>query len=222
MRYVPAFFLDAVLVLIFAAIGRASHDEDPGGFLITAWPFLVALVIGHALAALLPGRPRRPWALPWGAAVWVVTVVGGMLLRLATGDTAQVAFVIVATLVLGLFLVGWRALAALLRRRASTRAAASGTSADLDDRDLDGGDPAAGDAVAEQAAADAREGLRGMSDAIDEADAAGGTHTQEPRPSDHRSRGVDGDGRASDDAGGLDGAVGRPEGAAGADDDGRA
>ncbi len=117
MRYLPAVIVDVVLVLVFAVIGRASHDEGPAGFLLTAWPFLVALLVGHAIAALLPSRPRRPWSVAWGAVVWVVTVAGGMLLRLATGDTAQVPFIIVATLTLGVLLVGWRAAAALLRRR---------------------------------------------------------------------------------------------------------
>lgn len=123
MRFVPAFILDALFVLVFAVIGRASHQEDAAGFLVTAWPFLVALLLGHVVGALLPGRPRRPWSLAWGAVVWVVTVVGGMLLRVVSGDTAQVAFIIVATLVLGVLLVGWRAVAALLRRRSSARAA---------------------------------------------------------------------------------------------------
>ncbi|MBT2474977.1 DUF3054 domain-containing protein [Microbacterium sp. ISL-103] len=128
MRFVPALILDAVFVLVFAVIGRASHDEDAGGFLLTAWPFIVALLVGHLVAALLPGRPRRPWSLAWGAVVWVVTVVGGMLLRVASGDTAQLPFIIVATIVLGIFLVGWRAVAALLRRR---------TARARDDRDTD-------------------------------------------------------------------------------------
>lgn len=120
MRYLPAVVVDVVLVLIFAAIGRASHDENPAGFLLTAWPFLIALLMGHALAALLPGRPRRPWSLLWGAVVWIVTVAGGMLIRVLSGDTAEVPFIIVATLVLGVFLVGWRAIAALVRRRRSS------------------------------------------------------------------------------------------------------
>ncbi|MEJ1088185.1 DUF3054 domain-containing protein [Microbacterium sp. Mu-80] len=116
MRYLPALVLDAVLVLVFAAIGRASHNEDPLGFLLTAWPFLVALVVGHALAALVPARPRRPWSLGWGVIVWIVTVTGGMLLRVATGDTAETPFIIVATLVLGAFLLGWRLITLLVRR----------------------------------------------------------------------------------------------------------
>ncbi len=117
MRYLPALILDAVLVLVFAVIGRASHGEDPAGFLLTAWPFLVALVIGHAVAALLRRRPRRPWSPTWGVVVWIVTVAGGLLLRVLSGDTAQPPFIIVATIVLGVFLLGWRALAGVLRRR---------------------------------------------------------------------------------------------------------
>ncbi|MEV8251735.1 DUF3054 domain-containing protein [Microbacterium sp. NPDC076768] len=117
MRYLPAIIVDIVFVLVFAAIGRASHGENPVGFILTAWPFVIALLVGHLLAGLLPARPRRPWSLLWGVVVWAVTVAGGMLLRVLSGDTAEVPFIIVATLVLGAFLVGWRAVAGLLRRR---------------------------------------------------------------------------------------------------------
>lgn len=143
MRYLPALVVDAVLVLVFAAIGRASHSEDPLGFLLTAWPFLVALVVGHALAALVPARPRRPWSLGWGLIVWIVTVAGGMLLRIASGDTAEVPFIIVATLVIGAFLVGWRLVAMLVRRRrphASASAASASAASDIDAPDSDAPD----------------------------------------------------------------------------------
>lgn len=153
MRFVPAFIVDAVLVLVFAVIGRASHGEDPGGFLLTAWPFIVALLLGHVVAALLPARPRRPWSLAWGAVVWLVTVVGGLLLRVVAGDTAQIAFIIVTTLVLGVFLVGWRAVAALLRRRAgraSDVGAARGRPEEREDDDI----PVDRDAPADAAASD--------------------------------------------------------------------
>ncbi|MDQ0613853.1 hypothetical protein QF046_001494 [Microbacterium sp. W4I4] len=121
MRYLPALLVDAVLVLIFAVIGRASHGEDPIGFLLTAWPFLVALIVGHALAALVPMRPRRPWSLGWGVIAWVVTVAGGMLLRIATGDTAETPFIIVASIVLAVFLLGWRLITLLVRRYRAPR-----------------------------------------------------------------------------------------------------
>ncbi len=142
MRYVPALLLDAVFVLVFAVIGRASHEEDPAGFLQTAWPFLVALLAGHLLAALLPGRPRRPWSVMWGVVAWIVTVAGGMGLRVASGDTAQLPFVIVATIVVGVLLLGWRGAAALMRRR---RASADRDAADRDAADSDALDSDAAD-----------------------------------------------------------------------------
>ena len=116
MRHLPAVVIDAVLVLVFAVIGRASHDEDALGFLLTAWPFLVALLAGHALAALVPARPRRPWSLGWGIVVWIVTVGGGMLLRIASGAAAETPFIIVASVVLAAMLLGWRLIALLVRR----------------------------------------------------------------------------------------------------------
>lgn len=146
MRYVPAIILDAVLVLVFAVIGRASHEEDPSGFLLTAWPFLVALLVGHAVASLSPRRPRRPWSVPWGAIVWIVTVAAGMLLRILTGDTAQLPFVIVATLTLGILLVGWRAAASLVRRRRTVSSDAESDGLETDDLETDGGFRAAGGA----------------------------------------------------------------------------
>lgn len=123
MRYLPAVVVDTVLVLVFAVIGRASHDQDPLGFLLTAWPFLVALLGGHALAALVPARPRRPWSLGWGLIVWIVAVGGGMLLRVASADTAETPFIIVAALVLAAMLLGWRLIALLVRRYRAPRAA---------------------------------------------------------------------------------------------------
>ena len=46
-----------------------------------------------------------------GVDVWVATVVIGMLLRwLAWDRSTALSFVIVATLVLGFFMLGWRAI----------------------------------------------------------------------------------------------------------------
>lgn len=106
-----AFVIDTVLVIVFAAIGRASHDEgiDPAGVLQTAWPFLVGLVVGWALNWVSTRRPPLSWRTAWR--VWVLTVLVGMLVRRLTGDGTAVAFVIVATVTLGVLLLGWRLLA---------------------------------------------------------------------------------------------------------------
>ena len=113
-----ALALDLLLVVVFAAIGRASHDEaNPVvGVLVTAWPFLVGTGVGWAIVRVL----RKAWPLEVGPGitVWFATVVIGMVLRQSTGKGTAVSFVLVAALVLALFLVGWRALVALLERRA--------------------------------------------------------------------------------------------------------
>ena len=115
-----ALVVDTVLVVAFAALGRASHDSDIlGGLWQTAWPFLVGLAVGWlvTLAWRAPLEPVRT-----GLGVWAATVIGGMLLRAASGQGTAVAFIIVATLTLLVLLVGWRVIAALVVRRRSRRA----------------------------------------------------------------------------------------------------
>ena len=114
-----AFLLDAALVVLFAAVGRRSHAESGAvlGVLLTAWPFLAGTVLGWVVA--VTWRRRAPLGVRDGIPVWVCAVAAGMLLRVATGASTAFSFVVVATVVLGVFLLGWRALAALARRRRS-------------------------------------------------------------------------------------------------------
>lgn len=107
--------IDAVLVIVFAVIGRASHEHavDALGVLETAWPFLVGLAAGWLVLRTwrAPAAPVRT-----GVLLAVVTVVFGMILRVVSGGTTAVAFIIVATVSLLVFLGGWRAIAALVVR----------------------------------------------------------------------------------------------------------
>lgn len=118
-RYLPA--LDVVLVLLFAVLGRRSHDESGGllGVLGTAWPFLVGTAVGWVLVRRLSRRDAV--ALGPGITVWVCTLVIGMLLRAITGAGTALPFIIVATLVLALFLLGWRALYPFVLARLAER-----------------------------------------------------------------------------------------------------
>jgi hypothetical protein len=97
---------DGVAILAFATVGRLSHAEGLSlpGVIGVAWPFLV----GGAVGTLVGRTWRRPTALSSGAWVWLGTVAGGMLLRWSTGGGVQVSFVIVASVVLAVFLLGWR------------------------------------------------------------------------------------------------------------------
>lgn len=117
-----SFVIDLVLVLVFVLIGRRSHDESDAltGILTTAWPFVSGLVIGWLS---LVGF-RWPFVtIPSGGVILVATVLVGMLLRRSSDQGVALSFVIVATVVLGVFLVGWRALAILLAKRRATRRA---------------------------------------------------------------------------------------------------
>lgn len=114
-----ALLLDILVVVVFAAIGRATHDGDVlgpfgSGLATTAWPFVAALLIGW----LVTRAWRRPTAvMRTGLPVWAITVALGMVLRALSGQGVAVAFIIVATITLAVFLLGWRGIARLAARR---------------------------------------------------------------------------------------------------------
>ena len=116
-RPAVALVLDVLLVLVFAGVGRASHDEAGPvlGALVTAWPFLVGTAVGWLVVRAV----RRVWPIdvPPGVTVWFATVLVGMLLRQAIGSGTAASLVVVASVVLALFLLGWRAVGAYALRR---------------------------------------------------------------------------------------------------------
>lgn len=118
MKKFAPFAADALLVIVFCAIGRRSHDEAVlAGLLKTVWPFGISLLIGWALAVLVARNARFDATALWpsGILIWLGTLVGGMVLRAVSGQGVAVSFVIVAASVLALFLLGWRAAIRALR-----------------------------------------------------------------------------------------------------------
>ncbi|MEZ5086034.1 MAG: DUF3054 domain-containing protein [Tessaracoccus sp.] len=114
-RVVPITF-DLLAVLLFAMVGRSSHGRslNLADTFVTFWPFAAALLVGWAVVALLgwDGSGVRETII-----IWLVTVAGGMALRVAAGGTTSPTFVLVAAVTLGLFLSGRRLVAAVSRRR---------------------------------------------------------------------------------------------------------
>ncbi|MRH86514.1 DUF3054 family protein [Nocardia sp. SYP-A9097] len=124
MKKLVPFGVDAVLVIVFCAIGRRSHDEAVlAGMLRTVWPFGTGLVLGWVIAIAVAGREgagaakpfdgRAVW--PTGVIVWLSTLIVGMLLRVVSGQGIAFSFIIVAATALALFLLGWRVAMKALR-----------------------------------------------------------------------------------------------------------
>lgn len=115
-RVALALGIDLVATLVFVLTGRGSHNADASiaGLLTTWWPFVVALILGWLVTVA--------WKQPFGVVhpgigIWLVTVIGGMALRAISGQGTAVPFIVVATIALALLLLGWRGIAALIRRR---------------------------------------------------------------------------------------------------------
>lgn len=109
--------LDLLCVVAFVVIGRAEHHASSvvSEVAATAWPFAAALLVGWLVCRAWRSPAR---IVPTGLVVWPVTVAGGMLLRVLGGGTTQLSFIVVTALFLGATLLGWRAVAALVRRHA--------------------------------------------------------------------------------------------------------
>lgn len=126
MKKTVPFVVDVAIVIAFCAIGRRSHDENSAvlGLLRTFWPFGTGLLLGWVIAVAVAAREegadaarrfdaRAVW--PTGVIVWLATLIGGMLLRVVSGQTIAFSFILVAATFLGVCLVGWRAALRFLR-----------------------------------------------------------------------------------------------------------
>lgn len=109
--------IDTVLIVIFAMIGVASHD---GGLHVAniarvAIPFILPYLV---LAILLKPRALIHNIFPTGAALWLLTVGLGPVLRsVFFNDTSAVPFILVSAGVLGVLLLGRRIVTTLIARR---------------------------------------------------------------------------------------------------------
>ena len=119
--------IDLVAVTIFVLIGRANHHHGFAilGVLQTLWPFVVGAAVGWSLVYVYShigssdwfGHDFRPERVASGVVIWLCTIIVGMILRYLLHQGVAVSFVIVASISTALFLIGWRAAAAVIARR---------------------------------------------------------------------------------------------------------
>lgn len=105
-----ALIADIILVIAFAAVGFYTHAQvlTVDGVVQTSWPFLVGLGCAWILSAAwtAPLAPMRT-----GVAIWSTTILIGMIVRFAVGAGIAGPFIIVASALNFLTLVGWRVIA---------------------------------------------------------------------------------------------------------------
>jgi len=112
----PWLLLDVAWIILFAIIGRQSHNEGTPleGIVAVAWPFLV----GYAVGVFALRLNRAPRSLTRAVPVWLLTIVLGLAIRtVQKGRAPELAFIIVATIALAVGFIGWRVIAAVICRR---------------------------------------------------------------------------------------------------------
>ncbi|AEQ07474.1 DUF3054 domain-containing protein [Corynebacterium pseudotuberculosis] len=113
MKY---FCYDVIAVLAFAVLARAAHG-GLGIFQIldTWWPFLIGTALGWLLI-----RAQNPLSLRHGVVVWIATAAAGLLVwGIRHGQVPHWSFMIVATVMSGILLLGWRAVAGKIKHSQS-------------------------------------------------------------------------------------------------------
>lgn len=110
---------DVVVVFVFLLFGTAAHDSTAKGashVVALGACFFVGLAAGWG-ASRGWRAPAKVW--PTGVVVWLVTLVVGVVLRglLISGAGFTPSFLAVATVFLGVTLLGWRALASIPPRK---------------------------------------------------------------------------------------------------------
>ncbi|OFT25467.1 hypothetical protein HMPREF3172_07255 [Brevibacterium sp. HMSC08F02] len=115
-----ALVADIILVIAFAAVGFYTHAQvlTVDGVVQTSWPFLVGLGCAWILSAAwtAPLAPMRT-----GVAIWSTTILLGMIIRFAVGAGIAGPFIIVASALNFLTLVGWRVIARAVGGRSAKR-----------------------------------------------------------------------------------------------------
>lgn len=102
---------DYVAIAAFALLARAAHQSDEmpfnfSGWLSTLWPFALGATLGWLIT-----RENK------GGLIWIITVVTGLVIwGIRNGDIPHWSFIVVATTMCALLMLGWRGVAKLVKK----------------------------------------------------------------------------------------------------------
>lgn len=123
MNKSTAFIADLIAIAAFALFARMAHQSDDMpfnflGWLSTLWPFVIGVVLAWGVLALAKLDGVR--VAPGGVVAWIVTVVVGLAIwGVRNGAFPHWSFILVASSVSALLMLGWRAIAGVVVRRRS-------------------------------------------------------------------------------------------------------
>ncbi|MCT1683974.1 DUF3054 domain-containing protein [Corynebacterium appendicis] len=113
-----AIALDTLSIAVFALLARIAHqtEEMPlnlTGWLSTLWPFLV----GVALAWVIVTLARKGEGKGNGVFIWLITVATGLIIwGIRNQQLPHWSFIVVASVMSALLMLGWRGIARLIKR----------------------------------------------------------------------------------------------------------
>lgn len=121
MSRISALTADVVAIAAFALFARIAHQTEDmplnfAGWLSTLWPFLLGVALSWAVIAAAKWDGAR--LAPAGVSAWLITVVMGLgIWTVRNGEFPHWSFILVATIMSALLMLGWRAIAGVVGRR---------------------------------------------------------------------------------------------------------
>lgn len=117
-----AIALDTLAIAVFALLARIAHqtEEMPlnfTGWLSTLWPFLVGVALAWVIVTLSSDRSGENKGEGKGWLVWLITVATGLIIwGIRNQQLPHWSFVVVASVMSALLMLGWRGVARLIKR----------------------------------------------------------------------------------------------------------
>nr|WP_156232883.1 DUF3054 domain-containing protein [Corynebacterium occultum] len=112
--------LDVLAIALFALLARMAHQSEDmplnfNGWLSTLWPFLIGVALSWVLILVLKWEGRL--LVPAGVSAWVITVLTGLVIwSIRNEGIPHWSFIMVATIMSGVLMLGWRGVAKVSRK----------------------------------------------------------------------------------------------------------
>ena len=112
---------DVAAMMAFALMARIAHNSEElplnfVGWLDTLWPFLTGIILGWLIS--LAAKWNQVKVAPAGVTIWIVAVVVGLgIWGVRHGAVPHWSFILVASSMSALLLLGWRGIAAAVSRK---------------------------------------------------------------------------------------------------------